>query len=679
MPRLNAALLERSLQGTPVGADIMIMRVNQELADEAPIVVSDPRRLHESPTRQRRWGWAFALGVLLVVAAVALPVWLLGGGQDAEPATTTLPPTTAAPPTTVLPMPDVWQRVGVETMAPVNGLFDMAPAGNGLIAVGFDATQDGRFTGAIFRSEDWVTWKRTAAGDAALETGKAFMYEVIEGGPGLVAVGMGCEGPDPCSPYPTVWTSVDGNVWARSGSDPDVFGEHGAMLDVVALDSGLLAVGNIEELATDGGLLARPAVWSSADGVEWSRTWEGDPIDSGDSMLLPGFNSLTVGGDGLLVGVGMAQNGTGALVAAVWTSADGRSWERVAADNQEFAGAGGVAVDVIDVTSGSSGFVAVGTEGGTAPALWHSPEGYLWSRIDTTLQPFDNVASLGSVTALDSGYMAAGPDGFRDRHGGVVTLWTSPDGLRWDRVEAQGAGYAAAIVPTERGIALAGSVPGEAEPQAGVWVGPTFDPARPPIDPQPAPLALPVESATSQAPAAVLSCRELAERGYSYGRVVAYWSFRHLHEDLDPDGNGVPCEAEYPADEVAALYGSPGGQPVSISFNVQSNTFTAEGQAIDGLFCSSGTVTGTDDQGEEQPQFPDSLYREDDNIYMCADGSGEFTLAMEFFFESSRQVIGVWWVIDGAGDYESLAGGGTYVVRYEGTETTEIVGRLGQT
>ena len=78
--------------------------------------------------------------------------------------------------------------------------------------------------------------------------------------------------------------------------------------------------------------------------------------------------SVTVGGPGL-VAVGYDQ---GREAAAVWTSSDGRGWERVPHDEAVFGGDDGQAMG--SVTAGGPGLVAVGhDEGRQAAAVWTSP------------------------------------------------------------------------------------------------------------------------------------------------------------------------------------------------------------------------------------------------------------------------------------------------------------------
>ena len=107
-------------------------------------------------------------------------------------------------------------------MTPIVGLFDMVETQTGLMAVGFDpGEEDLRQNGVILTSPDGVNWARLAEDDPALNLGAVLIYGVIEGGPGFVAVGTGCENDaEPCVPYPTVWTSADGASWDRSSADP---------------------------------------------------------------------------------------------------------------------------------------------------------------------------------------------------------------------------------------------------------------------------------------------------------------------------------------------------------------------------------------------------------------------------------------------------------------------------
>jgi hypothetical protein len=180
------------------------------------------------------------------------------------------------------------------------------------------------------------------------------MYDVVVGGPGLVAVGR--EGDDHAwdnslDNAAAVWTSVDGITWTRVPHDETVFGTGGnpptstspgpVMLSVTAGGPGLVAVG-------------RKAAWTSPDGFTWTRI--ADDVTARSFMT-----GVTAGGPGL-VAVGLGSSGVTA-----WTSVDGTTWSQAPGDDAVF---GSYPDDwIYDVTVGGPGLVAVGNLEGDA-AVW---------------------------------------------------------------------------------------------------------------------------------------------------------------------------------------------------------------------------------------------------------------------------------------------------------------------
>lgn len=475
-------------------------------------------------------------------------------------------------------------------MTPVAGLFDMTETALGLVAVGFDpGEEDSRQNGVILISSDGVTWTRLAEDDPALNLGAVLIYGVTDRGPGLVAVGMGCEDDaEPCMPYPTVWTSPDGIAWDRSPANPDVFGESGAMLDVVRTEHGLVAAGGFYTTRDDVELF-QPSVWLSPDGIQWERVWQGEAYDYTTASAITGFQALATSADGRVVGVGTAVNDEGEFVGAIWTSTDGRTWERIDQNSEAFASGTDSDVSILDVASGPGGFVAVGSDGGTDVAIWHSPDGLSWTRANTDNQPFEYIGTLSAVDALGTGWVIAGPHGFFGGTGGTVTLWTSPDGLTWDRVHSIDPGYAMSVVATDSGIAIAGAMAGVDDYYAAVWAGPSFDPAAPPPDPGPTEPS--VQQGAVQMPEEGLSCEELVELGYEYIETVAYWVWYDRLSDLDPDSHGVPCEAYFPIEEVEEVFGGTEKLAVEVVTDYATDTFSATGPAVDdGVICTGGTL-----------------------------------------------------------------------------------------
>lgn len=254
-------------------------------------------------------------------------------------------------------------------------------------------------------------------------------------------------------------------MWTRSAITTDL----GQMEDLVVTDHGVVAAGwtqtPIVGSGDEGAVEVRPAVWLAPDGADWALVWEGDPVVTEPPVGVNRMLALAAGPNDLIVGVGSAENELGEEIAAVWVSDDGRFWERIEPGAAGFGGDTGLAVSMIDVASGPAGFVAVGNEDAAEIAVWQSPDGRTWTRVDTADQ---DSGVLGAVTALDSGWAAAGfGPGFGD---GPVSLWTSPDGFIWKQTVVLDPGYAQAIVVTDTEIAMAGGIFEAEDFHAAVWV-----------------------------------------------------------------------------------------------------------------------------------------------------------------------------------------------------------------
>lgn len=477
----------------------------------------DIMRTQQRPPRrtrpQTRSGWVaagFAFAVVLVIGFGLALLRAPFGGEEMtvadQPTATVAPVVTTLPPTAPLVQPVTegpWQQVGVDVMEPVVGILDMTVVGSGLVAVGFDPGADFRQDGVIFTSDDGVNWVRLAEDDPALTRGFVLMYAVTEGGPGLVAVGLGCEdATEACSKspersiYATAWTSVDGASWTRTSQDPAVFGDPAtqtsSMNDVTATATGsLVAVGSLDDWTLDDSgveesVVTHPATWTSPDGVVWERTWLGEGFeltaDVWENVDTATMNAIVQDPDGGFVAVGAMLDQDGESTAAVWTSTDGSTWDRIDPTSPVF----GQKTTMTDVTWGLDGYVAVGTEGGLTPAIWTSPDGRSWTRVDISNEPFDNSKSLGSVAALGSGYVATGPwIGAPGEWPWIepVSVWTSLDGSRWNQVLEVDGHYAQAIAVINNTTVIAGAIYVDDDVHAAVWAGPAFDPENPPSDP----------------------------------------------------------------------------------------------------------------------------------------------------------------------------------------------------
>jgi hypothetical protein len=422
--------------------DIMGLRLSAE--PDQPVTPLLPRV--EQPRRRWLVAVASAVAVLVVVGAAALLFRVIG--SDTPVATT--PPIDSFSSLS-------WSRVPYDEST-FGGEFkqwmsDVAVGGPGLVAVGQagpgESLENDR--AAVWTSPDGIAWSRVPY-DEALSRGT--INSVTAGGPGLVAVGWATEEED--RQVAAVWTSVDGIDWSRVPHDEAVFGESvlGVEMSSVTVGGpGLVAVGG--EISGQGAT-SNAVVWTSPDGITWSRVPHNDPIFGRKEMgrCCTSMHSVTAGGPGLVAVGGDWPGDDEGGRAAVWTSVDGITWSRVPHDE---ALSGGT---MSSVTAGGPGLVAVGAEweeDESVAAVWTSVDGIDWSRVphDEAIfgggegPPGFGAAGMSSVTAAGPGLVAVGSDFMRSAtlpNGGwvsVAVVWTSPDGIAWSRVPHDQAAFEA--------------------------------------------------------------------------------------------------------------------------------------------------------------------------------------------------------------------------------------------
>ncbi len=375
-----------------------------------------PRSAPVRPLWRRHFaiaGVAAAIVVLIIAVVVITDPFGSEGPFIEEP--TTIPPTTTiATPTT---------GASETTVAPTTS------------------------TTAAFIEPPVISWVRVES-DAFGGSGDVWINDVTAGGPGLVAVGGVLFAPD--SPYQAaIWYSADGIDWSRVPHDEQLFGD--ALIgSVVAGGPGFVAVGNADGLDEDGSA----AVWVSEDGITWSRVPHDETALGGP--VLQDIYDVTVGGPGF-VAVGWDNPLEGwDTSAAVWTSSDGLSWDRVPHDEGIFGGAD--MQGMWAVTTGETGLVAVGLDGlwsgsggpGQPAAVWTSPDGLNWTRVPNQEQLESGHSTRGNaygsgdwaimndVTAGGPGFVAVGRVGWCS--GGcdeTAAAWTSVDGITWQRAQVE--------------------------------------------------------------------------------------------------------------------------------------------------------------------------------------------------------------------------------------------------
>jgi len=209
-------------------------------------------------------------------------------------------------------------------------------------------------------------------------------------------------------------TSLDGRTWTLAATTPET--RSARAVSVAAAGPGLVAVGS-----TGPGANGPAAIWTSADGIAWARV-AGVPALTDLRLRAVAPDGASGGTSGGAVAVG--ENGAGSS-GAVLRSTDGVTWERLPADPA--LGRAGIQVRLYDVASTARGLVVGGvvTEGiqyGVA-AIW-TLQGATW-----TLEPASEMLSDGEITALvplGAHLFGVGDRGAPDAY--VATVWRSPDG-----------------------------------------------------------------------------------------------------------------------------------------------------------------------------------------------------------------------------------------------------------
>jgi hypothetical protein len=121
--------------------------------------------------------------------------------------------------------------------------------------------------------------------------------------------------------------------------------------------------------------------------------------------------------------------------------------ERIGVDAFTFGGPGDQRL--LAVATGNTSVVAVGDDGGR-PAIWRSPEGITWERVDLSSVQFPAGARVLDVAAAPEGFYAVGTAA------GGPAAWESPDGLVWRRSDVPGTGVVEQVVHSELGLTALG-------------------------------------------------------------------------------------------------------------------------------------------------------------------------------------------------------------------------------
>ena len=244
---------------------------------------------------------------------------------------------------------------------------------------------------------------------------------------------------------PTSTSSTIGGTWiGLRWEAPTLGAPYESISDVVAWRDGYVAVGQSQNVSLTP-LGTQATAWFSTDWHTWSRTLLGVP-DAGDSapsrVLSIGSSLVAIGTSG--VPHCTPPEGEGQvcdpLPVALWTSADGRAWQR-APTAAALAG-----VSPADVAAAPGGLVLVGDTGWNRPGIWTSADGVAWRRESLPLDVFTNAHFAGIVAARGgwvltgfTGGLKPGCCGGFSPKGATPAAWFSSDGTDWRAASVDGA------------------------------------------------------------------------------------------------------------------------------------------------------------------------------------------------------------------------------------------------
>jgi hypothetical protein len=216
------------------------------------------------------------------------------------------------------------------------------------------------------------------------------------------------------------WSADDGRNWERTDVEPASRRASEVMTAGARdADGGLLAVGRVGDDAA-----ADAAIWRH-DGEEWKLSV---PDALGGEHEQWAFDAA-VGEGGILVAGG--ESVWGEVRPRLWFSADGSSWESVDGGPGGPFDANG-SESVRGIAAVGAGFVAVGStvDDHLDGAVWFSPDGTTWSRLEAASLGGPGRQALESVTWTGDVVVAGG---YRvDGNGqGQPVVWRSADGQEW--------------------------------------------------------------------------------------------------------------------------------------------------------------------------------------------------------------------------------------------------------
>ena len=373
------------------------------------------------------------------VLVAALVATACGGNPQPKASTpTTAPPgTPGASATATGGLAYNWARVhdpalsvGGGPTSTIAGMAAPVNPGDSWLAVGSRTTSTGGATATVWTSPDGTSWTASplpgggpvtqARGVARLGTTTVVVGSAGSGSGQRAAVWISKGQGRPFRAVVDASIFVASPVPAGNGTPSGDDGGGAAMDHVAAGALGVFASGLVQ---------GRAAIWYSTNGARWTRLAGAERVVGAADQ--PEVNALLVAPNGVWAAGGV-RDGTD-QDGAVWTSTDGIHWSRVNSAKRAFTGDGDHIIE--DIASVGTGFVAVGavrTGPEWMPASWISPDGVSWSEASEAfpMTPVPMTEDLGTKVAavndvVGGGLVAVGGSPSAQR------VWTSSDGLSW--------------------------------------------------------------------------------------------------------------------------------------------------------------------------------------------------------------------------------------------------------
>jgi hypothetical protein len=240
---------------------------------------------------------------------------------------------------------DAWELVDDPILAGVE-LVDVAPAPNGVIALGVESTgaRADHPRAVAFRSEDGSSWTRLPP---LVATGDTYPAAIAGGPDGAVAVGNDASGAS------AIWRSEDGRTFERIAiGDPQT----GGVVDPQVVPNGFVGLGRLD---------GPPTFLHSGDGAVWTSTAIDPRSDAVATRLIVGRWGMVAQG----IVIPSCDEGTSCPSQSIaWWSVNGAVWGRLPGEGSPISNGASIVVP-----AGNHGLLAV--DGANA---WSSPDGWAW-------------------------------------------------------------------------------------------------------------------------------------------------------------------------------------------------------------------------------------------------------------------------------------------------------------